>query len=197
MVTQELLGYIRVEMTKGRTREEINKSLLSGGGWSEDDLSEAFREIIPMQNNSFSLNTINSNLQQTVQKPVSVVPPAADPVVSPLVPPIANPVISPISDPVVNPVVEPPVIPSIINPPKSAVPPMSFTSTFATPFVGSPSVSAPTSTEPKKMVLPNPPPVPHAGSSFWKFLIIFIVLAALAGAGYYYRLFIIDFFNSF
>lgn len=180
MVTQELLGYIRVEMTKGRTREEINKSLLSGGGWSEDDLSEAFREIIPMQNNSFSLNTVSSNLQQAVQKPVSVVSPVVNPVVNPVVEPVA-----------------PPVIPSIINPPKSAVPPMSFTSTFATPFVGSPSVSVPTPTEPKKMILPNPPPVPHTGSSFWKFLIIFIVLAALAGAGYYYRLFIIDFFNSF
>jgi len=49
MVTQELLGYIRKEVAKGKTREEIKKVLLDGGGWGEDDLSEAFREIIPMQ----------------------------------------------------------------------------------------------------------------------------------------------------
>lgn len=48
MITQELLGYIRAEVAKGRTREEIHKTLLSSGGWSEDDLSEAFRTIIPM-----------------------------------------------------------------------------------------------------------------------------------------------------
>jgi hypothetical protein len=48
MITQELLGYIRAEVAKGKTREEIHKALISGGGWSEDDLSEAFRTIIPM-----------------------------------------------------------------------------------------------------------------------------------------------------
>ena len=37
MVTQELLGYIRAEVAKGKTREEIRGTLLSGGGWSEDD----------------------------------------------------------------------------------------------------------------------------------------------------------------
>ncbi|MEK7080779.1 MAG: hypothetical protein AAB902_00035, partial [Patescibacteria group bacterium] len=49
MITQELLGYIRIELSKGKTREEIRQALLSGGGWSEDDLSEAFRTVIPMQ----------------------------------------------------------------------------------------------------------------------------------------------------
>ena len=48
MITQELLGYIRTEFTKGKTREEIRGALISGGGWSEDDLNEAFRTIIPM-----------------------------------------------------------------------------------------------------------------------------------------------------
>ena len=48
MITQELLGYIRTEFSKGKTREEIRGALISGGGWSEDDLNEAFRTIIPM-----------------------------------------------------------------------------------------------------------------------------------------------------
>jgi hypothetical protein len=50
MITQELLGYIRGELDKGKSRDDIHAVLISGGGWSENDLSEAFREIIPMQN---------------------------------------------------------------------------------------------------------------------------------------------------
>ena len=49
MITPELIGYIRGEFAKGRTREEIHKTLTEGGGWSETDLSEAFRIVIPMQ----------------------------------------------------------------------------------------------------------------------------------------------------
>jgi hypothetical protein len=49
MITPELLEYMRMEVAKGKTREEINRALVSGGGWSEDDLSEAFKKIVPMQ----------------------------------------------------------------------------------------------------------------------------------------------------
>jgi len=49
MITPELIGYIRGEFAKGRTREDIHKTLSEGGGWSEADLSEAFRIVIPMQ----------------------------------------------------------------------------------------------------------------------------------------------------
>lgn len=51
MITQELIAYIRGEFSKGKTREEIRTTLLAGGGWSENDLSEAFRTVIPMQGN--------------------------------------------------------------------------------------------------------------------------------------------------
>jgi len=51
MVTPELLEYIRTEVSKGKTREEIHVELISKGGWNESDLSEAFRIVIPMQNN--------------------------------------------------------------------------------------------------------------------------------------------------
>ena len=50
MVTQELLNYIKIEFSKGRTREDIKGTLVSEGGWSEEDLNEAFRTAIPMQN---------------------------------------------------------------------------------------------------------------------------------------------------
>ena len=49
MINQELLEYIRGELAKGLTREEIHQTLISGGGWTENDLSEAFQTAIPMQ----------------------------------------------------------------------------------------------------------------------------------------------------
>ncbi len=49
MVTPEILEYVRTEISKGKTREEIYKSLISSGKWSEADLSAAFRTVIPMQ----------------------------------------------------------------------------------------------------------------------------------------------------
>jgi hypothetical protein len=48
MVTPELLEYVRAGVAKGHSREEIKKILISGGGWSETDLSEVFRIVIPM-----------------------------------------------------------------------------------------------------------------------------------------------------
>ncbi len=49
MITPELIGYIRGEFAKGKTREEIHAGLVADGGWNEVDLSEAFRVVIPMQ----------------------------------------------------------------------------------------------------------------------------------------------------
>lgn len=49
MITPELIGYIRGEFAKGKTREEIHTGLIADGGWNEADLSEAFRIVIPMQ----------------------------------------------------------------------------------------------------------------------------------------------------
>jgi len=49
MITPELIGYIRGEFAKGRTRDEIHAGLVADGGWSEADLNEAFRVVIPMQ----------------------------------------------------------------------------------------------------------------------------------------------------
>ncbi|HEY4512999.1 MAG TPA: Gmad2 immunoglobulin-like domain-containing protein [Candidatus Paceibacterota bacterium] len=49
MITPELIAYIKEEFSKGKKRAEIHDILISGGGWTEYDLSEAFREITPMQ----------------------------------------------------------------------------------------------------------------------------------------------------
>ena len=48
MITPELIGYIRGEFGRGKTREEIHKELVSQGGWTEDDMNEAFRTVIPL-----------------------------------------------------------------------------------------------------------------------------------------------------
>lgn len=50
MITQELISYIKGELNKGKTREDVRSALLRGGGWSDADLSEAFRTILPVQN---------------------------------------------------------------------------------------------------------------------------------------------------
>jgi hypothetical protein len=42
MVTNELLAFVKEELSKGRTEEEIRKALMEGGGWSELDVKEAF-----------------------------------------------------------------------------------------------------------------------------------------------------------
>lgn len=62
MITPELIGYIRREFAKGRTREDIHTGLAKEGGWSEVDLNEAFRTVIPMQG-SVSL-TVKSKLSK-------------------------------------------------------------------------------------------------------------------------------------
>jgi len=47
MITPELLEYVKTEIGKGKTREEINRTLISEGGWNADDLSEAFSVPVP------------------------------------------------------------------------------------------------------------------------------------------------------
>lgn len=50
MTTPELISFIKSELEKGKTREDIRVSLLANGGWTDADLSEAFRAIMPMDN---------------------------------------------------------------------------------------------------------------------------------------------------
>lgn len=87
MVTQELLGYIRAEIAKGTTREAIHQTLIKGGGWTEEDLSEAFRTVIPMQNitpapAASSVSTpapsLPSSILKTYSPAVSAVKPAPE-----------------------------------------------------------------------------------------------------------------------
>lgn len=64
MITPELLSYIRGELGKGRTREEIRTDLIKGGGWKEEDLGEAFRIVIPMQG-FFAPTSTSQNAEPT------------------------------------------------------------------------------------------------------------------------------------
>jgi hypothetical protein len=45
MVTQELISYVTSELNKGKTREQIRTVLLSGGGWSNEDVEEVFKAL--------------------------------------------------------------------------------------------------------------------------------------------------------
>ncbi len=69
MITPELLSYIRGEFAKGRTREEVDKTLTAYSNWAPADLNEAFRAVIPMQ----SFTTPNIPAPQTVLITVPVI----------------------------------------------------------------------------------------------------------------------------
>ena len=74
---------MRAEIAKGKKREEIRAVLVVDGGWNENDLSEVFRTIIPMQ-----------NVILPKEKPVEpAMPPASFP---PSVLPSVSPLISPL-----------------------------------------------------------------------------------------------------
>jgi len=62
MITPELIGYIKGEFAKGRTREEIRTTLVTGGGWSEADIGEAFKTLIPMQQGFISPQNNSGNM---------------------------------------------------------------------------------------------------------------------------------------
>ncbi|MEI6280911.1 MAG: hypothetical protein WCP17_02845 [bacterium] len=192
MITQELLGYIRGEIAKGRTREEINTSLLSGGGWNENDLSEAFKAIYPMQGSVFT----NLNPQiivppstpippPTLSKPIAFVAPQSQPIFTPpfaaAKPPAA--LVSPIFTP----------RPTLVIPPSTP----NISSTFPKPiatkaFVPPQSPAAPTYSPslPKIVPLSSPPPLPPVASSghpWGKFLLVFLILGGLAFAVWFFR----------
>ena len=42
MITEELLTYVKRQMQGSVTEEKLRSTLLSGGGWDEEDISEAF-----------------------------------------------------------------------------------------------------------------------------------------------------------
>ena len=50
MVTSEIIDYIKGELANGRTREAIHADLVAEGGWIEEDLSEAFKIALSVQN---------------------------------------------------------------------------------------------------------------------------------------------------
>jgi hypothetical protein len=159
MITQELLGYIRIELSKGKMREEIRKALLSDGGWSEDDLSEAFRTAIPMQS------------------PVaSVIQPSIKPVIQPVIQPEKSPALSPILP---TPVFSPPPSPSSSPLPSFSPPPLHSFSP--------PSSYSPLSSLLKPTPLSKPSFSSHSLFSLLKFLIILIIIGGLSFGFWYYR----------
>lgn len=72
MVTPELIGYIKGEFAKGRTRDAVHNDLVANGGWSEVDLNEAFRSVLPMnsftQDSSVAKNVVSSQTSSKLLK---------------------------------------------------------------------------------------------------------------------------------
>jgi len=73
MITPELIAYIKSELGKGKTREDVRVDLLANGGWTDADLSEAFKSVMPISEPLQSLQP-KEPLQQPsipIQKPES------------------------------------------------------------------------------------------------------------------------------
>jgi hypothetical protein len=45
MINQELIDYIKKELSKEKTNEEIRSGLISDGGWKDSDINEAFSSL--------------------------------------------------------------------------------------------------------------------------------------------------------
>ncbi|MCI0533227.1 hypothetical protein L0Y49_03325, partial [bacterium] len=45
MITNELLAFVKEELSKGTSEEEIQKALVEGGGWTGMDVKEAFDAV--------------------------------------------------------------------------------------------------------------------------------------------------------
>ncbi len=61
MVTPELISYIKGEFAKGKTREMIRATLAFEGGWSEVDINDAFRTVVPIQSDPIKINPTQSS----------------------------------------------------------------------------------------------------------------------------------------
>jgi len=169
MITQELISYIRGEVNKGKNREGIRTALLSGGGWSEADISEAFRGVMPLE----AIKTV----------PVTAPAPAAAPVLALATTSIVSPPSTLgmyTSTSVLAAAPKPPSVfkPITISPVAKVVParPMD-TSTFR------PAAS-------------NLYPQPKKAHHFKGLLIFLLIVFLVVGGGYFYRAEALDFLSS-
>ncbi len=64
MITQELIAYIRSELNKEKKEKDIRTALLASGGWTEADLNEAFRTIMPIKD--ATINPIQKDSQKSL-----------------------------------------------------------------------------------------------------------------------------------
>lgn len=192
MITQELISYVKSELTKGKTREEIHKALSFGGGWTEEDLSEAFREVMPVgpiekQSQVFiETSTFTQNKTPLQPKPVQpqVQTPFQPPVQTPAQPVMSSPIsamnINPVSNPSPKPISNPgPIVAPKINPnPASVVMQKSPMPIYATASASS----------------------MHQGSflkSLLKTIIVLLVVLGIGYAGWHYRSKITVMFKSY
>ena len=62
MITQELTAYVKSELNKGKSKEEIRGNLLSGGGWSDADVMEVFKAVMPAESMTMNIPASTPNI---------------------------------------------------------------------------------------------------------------------------------------
>jgi hypothetical protein len=76
MINKELLDYIKNAIAQGKSEEVIKESLRGAGGWSDDDLKEAFKAVTP------KIAPLNSPIPQAPAVPFST-PSYVPPIITP------------------------------------------------------------------------------------------------------------------
>lgn len=88
MISQELIAYVKSELSKGKSREAIRSTLTSGGGWSEMDIGEVFRELIPFEKPIEKIvekpleKPIEKIIEKPVEKPLELMKPKVAPMLA-------------------------------------------------------------------------------------------------------------------
>lgn len=174
MINNEILDYIKTELTAGKSRLEITQKLVAQGGWSRADVDEAFAEMPP------------ATPPQPAAAPKPMTPPQPmaqpDPMRSPTGP-IASPNIT--SQPAAA-----SSISASMQQPQSATPPQSQ----EMQSIGKPVLNL--DPEPQSIVDPKPHKKSHRGK--W-FILFGIIIVAVAGyfAYTFYQEEITDVLDSF
>jgi hypothetical protein len=60
MITQELTAYVKAELNRGKNPDEVRNSLLSGGGWSETDITEVFNHVMPKDSMAINIPQVKT-----------------------------------------------------------------------------------------------------------------------------------------
>ena len=68
MITQELIDFVKTQLSAGVTREKITSDLLGEGGWTIEQINEAFSSLGSEQDLDQSTTTVNKHWTKNIPR---------------------------------------------------------------------------------------------------------------------------------